>query len=234
MSDLATLFDLDALKAIVQGIVGERVPVLWGTNPELLRGPSGLGPTGLPIPGVPPLSSPSTPTPAGGMGGGMSITLDVPVLSPTGVPDTRRTFDSVDQVQILTQVEVCNFTLTIKIESDSYPAAITVAQRLKRQFRRKSTLAALRAMNVALRRLGDAVSISVANWDNRIVDALVLDVFLRYTEVEIDDPGETTPTPGLWIETIGPTGTTDGTVNMPLTLTPPTIATSYVVPDDEE
>jgi hypothetical protein len=227
-----TFLDLDALLAIVQGNVGPRVPVAWANQPEKRYGPSGLDRFGMPIVGIPVPPNPTAPTPSGGMGGGMKVTLDVPILSQLGTDDTRRTFDTDAQAIVLTQVGWRNFTLSYTIESEKFPAALTVAERMRTRWYRKSTLAQLRAISIAMRSVGDVRSISTKPWDKRMLDAVVCEVFLRYTSTEIDDVGETTPV-GNWIQTIGATGTSAGDVQIPLTLTPPTIQTVYVAPEDD-
>lgn len=193
--------DLDALLAIVQANVGERVAVAWSNTPELLRGPSGLDELGNPIAGVD--GGPIAVTPVGGLGVGMRVELDTPVLSQVGTDETRRTYDAGTNTQIITQIGLRNFTLTMRVECEVFPSAWTVCERMRTRWYRKGVLAQLRALNIAMRRVGDVISMSVPDQDRRVIDAARLDVFLRYCAVEVDTLTETVP-PGNWIETLGP------------------------------
>lgn len=198
--------DFDALTAIVQANAGGLVSVQWGTTPDPFQGFAGLDGNGNPLPGMP--SAPPALDPAAS-GSACKVTLDVTSISPVGVDDTRRDFipgegGAPGHVQ-LTQYGLRHFTLTMRVESDTYPSSQTVAERMRTRWLRRSTTEALHAIGCALRRVGDCRSMSVPAWDNRTIDACTLEVFLAYAVEEVDTVGETgSEHPGNWIESVQP------------------------------
>ena len=195
---MPAFIDIDALAAIVQLNAGPLVSVSWGTSPDRFQGFDGLDGSGNPLAGMPSIGPPAN---AAGSGSACRITLDIGPIVQVGVDDTRRDFDPVANAQVLTQYGLRQFTLTMRVESDTYPAAATVCERMRTRWLRKSTLAALSAINCALRKVSDTRSIDVKAWDNRAIDACVLEVFLTYRVEEIDTVGEES---GNWIESVTP------------------------------
>ena len=111
------------------------------------------------------------------------------------------------QVVVL-QCGLRHFTVTVTIESDDFPAAITTAERLRVRLARRSTFDALNVIGCAHRDVGTTRNISAKNWNGRAVDAVMIEWFLTYAVNEVDTVGEGPDFDGNWIQTVDtPTGT---------------------------
>ncbi len=203
---MAAFVDLDALQAIVQTNAGPLVAVSWGNTPNPMPVASGLDGNGIPLAGMP--AAPPAIDPAHS-GGAVAITLDLAPITQVGWDDTRRTFDPTANggagAIAIVQTGIRHFTLTMRVESDLYPAALTVCERMRTRWLRKSTLAALKAIGCALREVSDTRSMQVAYWDQKTIDVASLDVHLTYGMTEADPIGDQPAGDpvGNWIQTVG-------------------------------
>lgn len=202
---MAAFVDLSALEAIVQANVGELVAVSWGNTPNPMAVSSGLDTDGIPIAGLP--TNPRA-RPVHGSGSSVSVTLDIPTIVQVGVDDTRRGFDPAANAGAgavtMVQFGIRHFSLTMRVEADAYPAALTVCERMRTRWLRKSTRAALHAIDCAIREVGDTRSGNVQVRDQKTMDVATLEVLLAFRAYEADPIGETTPA-GNWIASTAPT-----------------------------
>lgn len=198
---MAAFVDLSVLTSIVQTNAGPLIDVSWGNTPVSMAVSSGLDANGSMIPGLP--TNPKARHVAGS-GGSVSITLDIPSIQAVGVDDTRRTFNAGTGVIEMAQFGIRHFSLTMRVEADAYPAAITVCERMRTRWLRKSTRAALHAIDCAIREVGDTHSGNGAARDQKTMDVATLEVMLSFRAYEADPIGETTPA-GNWIESTAPT-----------------------------
>ena len=183
--------DLTALLGIVQLNAGPNVSVTWSTDPDEQQAFAGLNESGQ--------ISPSSDSAALGV----RVVLDIPSIRAVGVDDSIRRYNSTNDTNDLTQAGLREFTLSIRVETESYPAALTTCERMRGRWLRKSTLAKLNAIQCALRRVGDTISVGAQSWDHKLVDAAVIEIELTYLYVEFDPIGEAVP-PGNYIQTVAP------------------------------
>lgn len=202
---MAAFVDLGALEEIVRANAGPFVAISWGNTPNPMAVSSGLDPDGGMIAGLP--TNPRA-RPVHGSGSSVSITLDIPSIQAVGVDDTRREFvtsiaDPSGSIA-MAQFGIRHFSLTMRVEADAYPAALTVCERMRTRWLRKSTRAALHAIDCAIREVGDTRSGNVQIRDQKTMDVATLEVMLAFRAYEADPIGETTPV-GNWIASTSPT-----------------------------
>lgn len=202
---MAAFVDLSVLTAIVQTNAGPLVDVSWGNTPVSMAVSSGLDTNGSPIAGLP--GNPKA-RHVHGSGSSVAITLDIPSIQAVGVDDTRRVFDPAANAGVgaivMAQFGIRHFSLTMRVEADAYPAAITVCERMRTRWLRKSTRAMLHAIDCAIREVGDTHSGLGPARDQKTMDVATLEVMLAFRAYEADPIGETTPV-GNWVASTAPT-----------------------------
>jgi hypothetical protein len=191
--------DFEAIRGIVKTCIGSSLlAIQWDGEPLSFLGFSGLNQAGLPMAGLPnPAVDPAA------SGGACRVTLSFSTAEGIGVDDMRREYDSGTHQQTVTQFGLRQFTLTIKVESDFSGPTLTICERIRNVMNRASTREALSTVGCALQSVGTCHPISVGSWDNKSIDASILEVFLACGVVEADPIGETgTVTPNNWIESV--------------------------------
>lgn len=211
---MTAFVDMDALRTLAQSLAGPRVTVIWNddenANGEFF-GFSGLAFDGQVLPAALNGNDPAT------YGNGAVVKLSVTASVGVGrVDDFRETFDPTPTVdapagqRIVTQVGSRHFTWSILCMADTYPAALTIAERVRTLMQRRSTLDALKAAGCALRAVTLTRGLPKAEWHHRTMSSCVVEVFLTHG---LPDGGlqDTTVDPNGWIETVSPlTGEYDG------------------------
>lgn len=150
---------------------------------------AGLDPLGAPV---------LAPADPGVITTAVSIWLNIPSFVRIGVDDTYNELDLGTNKLDVTEAGIRHFTLSIRIESDNVDSQM-VAERIRAGFLRRSTLASLAALRLAVRDVMDARPLEI-KWNNRTVKATNLDVLLTYGFAATDPNGGESV--GDWIETI--------------------------------
>ncbi len=181
--------DVDLLEKIAQENAGPGVAVVWEGDPEPVQGWGGLGSAG------------QVDANADSATLAARLALSIVSIDPRFVDDTIRRYNSTTHKIELTQAGLREFVLQLAVTSESSPAAMTVCERMRGRWLRKSTLARLRAAKIALRSIGRTIPGPTKSWDNKLVDVAIVELNMTYLYVEKDPIGEDD---GNWIETVTP------------------------------
>lgn len=174
-------------------IAAPRASFSFSGDPVDFAGPSGLDATGAPLP---------FPYNPGAYGGGLRLTVTPSETGTRFVDDEITEYNPTSQLNETKTGGPREFSLSIRIESDSSGEAYELANVLRTRVRRAGAKAALVAANYALIRVGNARDLTVT-WDNREISAANVEMFLATAITDEIDPTND----GVWIETADIDGT---------------------------
>lgn len=184
------MIDEQALKDLIQSLLGDHITVDWQREPEHWPGFSGIAADG----------SADTNSSLGAQ-----VTLSMTSVMGVGTDDMRRTYNALPQTQTIEQVGLRHVNVQALVECGGEISAPSIAERIITGFQRRSTLNALRELGCALRRVAEIRGQSVPAWDNKYADGCVVEIDLTWGSASPDPIGETgTEVPHNWIETLDP------------------------------
>ena len=196
---MSAYFPQESFRAIIAGLVGGIVQVVWDGQPVNFAAPSGLDTTGVASLGVTSAPAPSTPS-----GQGARVTLSILSDGAIGVDEVLRsgpnTNNEID-VQVGGQRKA---SIQIRVEADPFGASLNVAQRIRTCLRYPATLDALEAQGLGLSSIGDVTTLK-ASWQGKAINVSVFDVRIGYSVTTDVDSSQQV----YWIESVDEI---DGTV----------------------
>lgn len=186
--------DLEAVQGLLQILAGQRVQVVMDGDPEKINGFADITDMGAPLMTADPDDVLGRPA--------LTLRATVGAWVGRGDDDITRSYDSGTDRLKVTLFGQRDFTMTIKAEGDGVTTHAAV-ERLRTLFRMPSTIQAFRDLGLVIRSVGPTQAMTLS-WDNRQVDASIMEVFLSFGVEMLDPVGESD---GAYIKKVTATGT---------------------------